>query len=898
MTKRHFFARLPLRRWVLFNPYGYRMAIGKIVGKIKFICAFFLAIFITVSYITYPSVVARSESSLPQLPLIQQGQSLYEAGQFQEAIAVLQQAVQLNQRQGNSLQQAIGLSNLALVYQKLGSFKAATQSVDESLKLLYRLQVSDDRQKALAHTLALQGNLYLEQGQAEAALLSLKAADEIYVEMVDVTGIIRSRIDQAQALQAQGSYRQAEKLLQDLEIHQLREQPDTVDKILVLRSLGHTYQVMGSLEKAKTTLEHSREIAQRLQRVDEVSAVLVSLGNLAKLQQQNQQSISYYQQAAASPILLIRIQARINLFDLLRASDAVANNATASLLLTQISTEIEQLSLTQSSLYARIHWAQSLLKSNATSVEAIARFLAKTIEQAQRLGDIRSESYALGTLGHLYEQTQQWSEAHSLTKRALAAVQDGYFPEIKLLWHWQLGRLLKQQGQIQSAIWEYDAAIEDLQRTRFNFVAANPNLQYSYQDSVEPVYRESVELLLEYQDGEIAESPVFVTASKQNNSLSQAILDKARQRMEDLRVAELSNFFRRACIQTKSVELDKVVDNSSTAIIYPILLSKRLHLIVKIPNQDLLHYVANQPRTETEETIEQLNELILEPDKTLKIKALGQNLYQDLIQPVEEKLQQSRVDSLVFVLDSAFQNLPMAVLYDGQQYLIEKYSITISPGLKILEPKQLERKRLNVLAAGLTQIPPEFEDTFLPLTETESELEAIQKTGIPTTKLLGNKFTSELLESTMSFFPYSIIHLATHGKFSSEAKDTFVLDANGSIDVGQLEEILRYRSQVERNPIELLVLSACQTAVSDSRAPLGLAGIALNSGALSTLASLWSIGDESTAILIGEFYQQLATGDVTKAEALRRAQIKLLKQYPNYSRPSHWAAYVLVGNWF
>lgn len=93
------------------------------------------------------------------------------------------------------------------------------------------------------------------------------------------------------------------------------------------------------------------------------------------------------------------------------------------------------------------------------------------------------------------------------------------------------------------------------------------------------------------------------------------------------------------------------------------------------------------------------------------------------------------------------------------------------------------------------------------------------------------------------------------------------------------------------------MLSACQTAAGDNRATLGLAGAAVRAGARSTLASLWNIGDRSTAILMGEFYKELATAKVTKAEALRRAQITLFKQYPNYSRPSYWAAYVLVGNW-
>ncbi len=107
--------------------------------------------------------------------------------------------------------------------------------------------------------------------------------------------------------------------------------------------------------------------------------------------------------------------------------------------------------------------------------------------------------------------------------------------------------------------------------------------------------------------------------------------------------------------------------------------------------------------------------------------------------------------------------------------------------------------------------------------------------------------------------------------------------------------MLKSREQKRTQPIELLVLSACETASGDNRAALGLAGVALSAGARSTLASLWQIGDNSTASFIDEFYRQLMTGKTT-AEALREAQVKMLAT-PEYSLPMYWAPYVLVGNW-
>ena len=237
----------------------------------------------------------------------------------------------------------------------------------------------------------------------------------------------------------------------------------------------------------------------------------------------------------------------------------------------------------------------------------------------------------------------------------------------------------------------------------------------------------------------------------------------------------------------------------------------------------------------------------------------------------------------------------MAALYDGQQYLIEKYGVALSLGLQLLPSKPLVEKKSRVLAAGLVQPPVNF-TRFPPLPDIQSEFNFIAQAGFSSQQLLNQAFTRKSLEQTIDAKPFNIVHLATHGQFSSQARDTFILAADGPINVTQLDSLLRSRGQDQNEAIELLVLSACQTAVGDSRATLGLAGVAVRAGARSTLASLWHISDRSTAFLIKEFYRQLATGKVTKAEALRQAQLTLLKN-PNFKRPGYWAPYVLVGNW-
>ncbi len=258
-------------------------------------------------------------------------------------------------------------------------------------------------------------------------------------------------------------------------------------------------------------------------------------------------------------------------------------------------------------------------------------------------------------------------------------------------------------------------------------------------------------------------------------------------------------------------------------------------------------------------------------------------------------MQAQKVNTLVFVLDGALRNLPIASIYDGQQFLVEKYAIALSVGLQLLDPKPLVNQQIKALTAGLTQPPPEFPQ-FTPLPAIKSEVSLIAQAGVATTNLIDEEFTYKALEKEVNTVPFNVVHLATHGQFSSNAENTFILAADGAINVTQFDSLLRSRDETKPEPVELLVLSACQTAAGDNRAALGLAGAAIRAGARSTLASLWQIDDKSTAMFVGAFYEELQSGKVTKAEALRKAQLKLL-QHPNYNAPSYWSAYVLIGNW-
>jgi len=237
------------------------------------------------------------------------------------------------------------------------------------------------------------------------------------------------------------------------------------------------------------------------------------------------------------------------------------------------------------------------------------------------------------------------------------------------------------------------------------------------------------------------------------------------------------------------------------------------------------------------------------------------------------------------------RNVPMAALHDGQQYLIEKYSIALTPGLQLLEPRSLTQLQLRSLTGGLSE--PRLGFSALPAVE--DEIEQI-RTNISSNVLLNQAFTSTALENKINTLPVSVVHLATHGQFSSNPEDTFILTWDKRFNANTLSQLLQGRNQDNFPPIELLVLSACQTANGDQRAALGLAGLAVRSGTRSTIGTLWSVKDQSTAQAMIQLYNNLTKPDTNRAEALQQAQLFLLQQN-QYQHPYYWAPFILVGNW-
>jgi CHAT domain-containing protein len=556
-------------------------------------------------------------------------------------------------------------------------------------------------------------------------------------------------------------------------------------------------------------------------------------------------------------------------------------------------------------IYAQINFAWNLnrLKQNFFSFyepswdEIGKTLLERAIQNAQKLNDKDKSAatiYALGYYGKWYQTRGNYDEARMQTEKALRLASSIQAKDIAYQWEWQLGQIHKAQGNLESAIAAYNAAYNTLQSLRPDVLASNepdPLAFLTFREKVEErVYREFVDLLL------YANNP-----SQENLALARKVIDS-------LQIAELETFLQEPCPVLSSELIDQVVDREdpTAAVIYPIILEERLEVILKLPGQkNLQNYKTSVNRDEVENTLRQLRYSLEQPFFSSKMgKPKAQDVYKWLIRAAETLIPPDKIKTLLFVPDGLLRNIPMAALHDGEKFLIEKYAVGVSPGLQLSVSNP--NKRYNALIAGLSEDPKE--PGFGPLEYAEEEVCKVQNFFKKSQTILDDKevnrsgdncqkssnTNSKNLQNELKSPEYNLIHLATHGQFSFfNRQETFILTASGKLDLDKWKTFLKDRGF---NPIELLVLSACETATGDDRDTLGIAGVAVQTGTRSTIASLWSIDDASTPELMQQFYQGLQKEKLTKAAALQQAQLELLKN-PSAYKPSHWAPYVLVGDW-
>ncbi len=735
-----------------------------------------------------------------------------------------------------------------------------------------------------ADELMRQGVSAAQQGQLEDALVAWKAAAELYDRAGQVKNHIQALSYAAHAARSLGHLNQAF-LQQELALQLARTAGDPKWLTVTLSELGKTYVTSRQYDTASEYLSQAGEIAQTERFTALSAAIHNDLGIVRALQGLLPEALTAFQESATrakeEDLSMLGVRAQVNTarvaVQLQRFDEAAAALREGGTILSAASPSYDKADGLISLALGYRDLAAFQPDAHDHALREAAKMLQEAAAMAEDRGDARLASYAYGHLGHLYEDERRFDEAQQLTRRAVFAAQSARAPESLYRWQWQSGRLLMRQGKLDDALSAYQEAALTLKPIRTEVTSAWQTSLEPGQPSIRSLYFESADLLLQR------------AALMGDDPQAEPYLKAARDAIEAYKAAELRDYFRDDCVdqmQARITKLDTV--SPSTAVIYPIIFNDRTELLVSS-----LEGLKRQtiPVTAATLTAEIRNfRRTIEKRTTREYLPHAQQLYDWLLRPLETDLRRLKVDTLIFVPDGPLRTIPMSALHDGTQFLIARYAVAMTPGLDLTDPQPIDRTRAQLLSSGLTK----GVQGFPPLPHVAEEMDHLQSL-FKGAQLLDKNFVTSRLEDELKDGHYSILHIATHGQFTKDVNQSFLLTFDDRLTMTQLERLVglfRFR----QDPLELLTLSACQTGIGDDRAALGLAGIAVKAGARSALATLWYINDEASSELVSEFYRQLHDTSISKARALQLAQLKLMSD-GLYEHPAYWSAFLLLNNW-
>ncbi|MDZ8263512.1 CHAT domain-containing protein [Nostoc sp. ChiQUE01b] len=569
--------------------------------------------------------------------------------------------------------------------------------------------------KNQAASLTSSGHEQLALDQANEALKTWQESTKIYRQLNDQEGITESLINQNLAFQALGLHKQAcNTLLEALNFNTILgicdttlQQPALTQKeqlttligkqeatsvnLLGLQNLGEVLRILGKLNESETVLQETLTLA-KLVSSSKISGIYLSLGNIEQtiyqqlqdkyswieeplfreqianiIPQKAQKSLWYYQTLENIPNISksAKLQAQLNHLTLLISWEKWLShqpnqvnlhqkvNQQIRVLVNQIdgnSSAFLELS-PEPSIHARLNFANNLSQIPDEQLKSVAiRYAKLALKMAETINSIRWLSYSFGTLGKVSTQTEQ---KQAYFTKALRFAQSIRALDIAYEWQQQLGLIYQKQGKTELAIQNYNAAITNMTEVRDSLLSTNGDLQFSFQSEMEPTYRNYMRLLL----------------TSPNPDLKRVI-----EINEGLQIARLENFLR--CGKLDLVALNQLQNlKSAPTVIHIIDLGDTIEVIAQSTDGSLHHHSIESKlvRFQIDHLLEALqNENFSEVGES-SITTSSQGIYEKLIAPIKTYLPPS--GTLVFTLDKSFQSIPMALLYDGKHYLIERYSI-------------------------------------------------------------------------------------------------------------------------------------------------------------------------------------------------------------------------------
>ena len=828
---------------------------NKITNKFRYrylyLCLAVIVCITIPSFIPKAIIGAEAFSTLSQSNiLLDRANNAYASGNYQEAISIWLKVVEEQKPKSNQL--ATIYANLASVYWHTGKSGEAIKYWQKSLKIYRETEINSSLEK-IAATLVDTARAYNDLGQPRFSIPLITEAISIAKdkELNKVKNMGYLALGNAYIIQ--GNY--------SLAINAYQNSLKGIDRtdndlpIVVWNNLSKAYQQQASVIRKKAIAAESDENLSADKLWQQVKSDRVSAwqaANQATEIRKNSKSI------ARVEALLQR--AKLAQDDAYKSSDAVDSLLKAEVILSALPDSHQK-------IYALIELSELTNDYDLRS----KLILDSAVKTAQKIDNPRVASFAFGAIGKHYESQQQYDTALYWTKQAQFTAQQVQALDSLYQWDWQAARIYNVNGKTQAAIEAYERAIASLQTIRTNTTQSQSNPLSKFQSDLEPIYRGFMQLLL-------------------SNNSNNRNLELALQTKDLLLLSELEAFFEDDCFELETYsETDKLayLKKTNTAVINTIVLNNQTYVVWQLPNGKFKKYALDITQQELQQLVNQWR-FDLENKENDNYLALSQRLYDLLFTPeIQFYLKTSELKNLIFVNDGILRNVPMAALHDGEKFLVEDYTIANSLGLNI-QIKQPRPKIEKALAFGLTI----GVNKFPPLPHVEQEIEQLGKFANEK-DFLNEEFTKSSFKQQIESSESSLVHVATHGRFDGNLKNTFLQAYQSQIDLKELEEILStHNLNFPNDPIQLLVLSACDTAVGDSQSTLGMSGVASRSGIKNVLGSLWSVNDRQIVILIDSFYSNLIRDGLSQPEALRQAQIDLIRS-PNY-HPSNWASMLLI----
>jgi len=687
-------------------------------------------------------------------------------------------------------------------------------------------------------------------------------------------------------------------------------------------ALGAAYLRLNRFDDAERLL---RQALEGLGRPREKAAAALDLGNLHLARRQYGDAGDAWGQAAALAAGDGDVALAVEL-NRLRLPEAVQRLQR----LQAASGRIEALpDAAQRARHALNIAAQAKAERDGTALAYRMYEAGRTLALQARHERLAAEAY--DGLADLYEAQQRPAEALRLAEQGVEHAQRVDARELLITLEWRVGRLTQQLGRPDFALAAYRRAVQHIEAVRSDIPVQYQDGRSSFRETLEPIYLGLTDLLLRQ-------------SAAAEGAPRSALLRQARDTVELIKQTELEDFLRDRCTIDSARNDAAAALPAATAIYYPVILPDRLEL--------LLETAQGIERRSVDVGGDALRKQVLELVSAMRagtpFQARAEAMYRWLIAPIDELLVRQGIQTLVSVPDGVLRLLPLAALHDGHGFLIERLAVATVPGLTMTASAQPHGRELQTLLAGMSEpgpvvnkLSPDLVTSLLDppresrqarggtramrgaaprapelagrtdtdrsalranalrealaLPGVKQEIENIARVVPQRTALLDSSFTLAALKQQLLSRPWQVVHIASHGVFGDSADDTFIMTYDELLTLDGLQALLR-DERFRKSPIELITLSACQTAEGDDRAPLGMSGTALKARARSALGTLWPVSDDAANQLMSHFYRLLAEGRHSKIGALREAQLQLIGK-PQSRHPFFWAPFILIGEW-